>query len=205
MYAREALCGCGELAGPALILDSLATLVLEPGFVARVDDHGAVWIEADAVASRVRAPASAGELAPDPLRIEVFHHQFMAIAEQMGDVLRRTALSTNIRERLDFSCAVFDGDGDLVANAPHIPVHLGAMGETVRTVRAAFPRATAGDVFVTNDPDAGGSHLPDVTVVTPVFDEAGVVRFFSASRGHHADIGGPTPGSMGGTFTIRCR
>jgi 5-oxoprolinase (ATP-hydrolysing) len=114
----------------------------------------------------------------------------------MGAVLQRTALSTNIRERLDFSCAVFDRHGGLVANAPHIPVHLGAMGGSVRAVLEAHPRPAPGDVFATNDPAGGGSHLPDVTVVTPVHDAGGELLFFTASRGHHADIGGTTPGSM---------
>jgi 5-oxoprolinase (ATP-hydrolysing) len=131
----------------------------------------------------------------DPVQLEIFNNLFMSIAEQMGTVLRRTALSTNIRERLDFSCAVFDPQGGLVANAPHIPVHLGAMGETVRACLEAFPEPRPGDVFVSNDPAAGGSHLPDVTVVTPVFD-GDALRFFTASRGHHAEIGGITPGSM---------
>jgi 5-oxoprolinase (ATP-hydrolysing) len=128
--------------------------------------------------------------------LEVFNHLFMSVAEQMGTVLRRTALSTNIRERLDFSCAVFDQHGGLVANAPHIPVHLGAMAESVRAVIEAHPVVLPGDVFVTNDPARGGSHLPDVTVVSPVHDGQGVLRFLCASRGHHADIGGTTPGSM---------
>jgi 5-oxoprolinase (ATP-hydrolysing) len=114
----------------------------------------------------------------------------------MGTVLRRTSISTNIRERLDFSCAVFDRDAGLVANAPHIPVHLGAMGESVAAVIREHPAPEPGDVFVTNDPSAGGSHLPDITVVTPVHDAAGALRFFTASRGHHADVGGITPGSM---------
>jgi 5-oxoprolinase (ATP-hydrolysing) len=126
----------------------------------------------------------------------VFGNRFMSIAEQMGAVLRNTSVSTNIKERLDYSCAVFDGSGGLVANAPHIPVHLGAMAETVRSVRAAFPVLREGDVVVTNDPAAGGSHLPDVTAVTPVFCEDEVPAFFVASRGHHADIGGLTPGSI---------
>jgi len=120
---------------------------------------------------------------------------FMSIAEQMGAVLRNTAVSTNIKERLDYSCAVFDREGGIVANAPHIPVHLGAMGATVRAVKAKLPDLRAGDAIVTNDPAEGGSHLPDVTVVTPVFVED-VLRFFVASRGHHADLGGITPGSM---------
>jgi 5-oxoprolinase (ATP-hydrolysing) len=144
----------------------------------------------------------AGDLSrPDPVRLEVFGNRFMSIAEQMGAVLRNTAVSTNIKERLDYSCAVFDREGGLVANAPHIPVHLGAMGETVRAVRERLPDLRRGDVVVTNDPFQGGSHLPDVTVVTPIFTgssptDASPPRFFVASRGHHADLGGTTPGSM---------
>src|SRR5262249_30970883 len=135
--------------------------------------------------------------ARDPLRIELFNNLFMSIAEQMGAVLQNTARSVNIKERMDFSCAVFDGLGDLVANAPHVPVHLGSMGESVRAVKARHPVMNAGDSFILNNPFAGGTHLPDITVVTPVFlgnDEA--PAFFVASRGHHADIGGHTPGSM---------
>jgi 5-oxoprolinase (ATP-hydrolysing) len=128
--------------------------------------------------------------------LEVFNNQFKSIAEQMGVVLQRTAMSTNIRDRLDFSCAVFDPEGGLVANAPHIPVHLGAMSESVRAVLAAHPTTTPGQVFVTNDPAGGGSHLPDITVVTPVHDRDGALLFVVASRGHHADVGGLTPGSM---------
>ena len=121
--------------------------------------------------------------------------RFMSIAEQMGAVLRNTAVSTNIKERLDYSCAVFDREGGIVANAPHIPVHLGAMGATVRAVKRKIPDLRAGDAIVSNDPAEGGSHLPDVTVVTPVFED-GALRFFVASRGHQADLGGITPGSM---------
>jgi 5-oxoprolinase (ATP-hydrolysing) len=127
---------------------------------------------------------------------EVLGHRITAIAQQMGVVLQRTALSTNIRERLDFSCAVFDARGDLVTNAPYIPVHLGAMPESIRGVLAAHPRPPPGAVYVTNDPAAGGSHLPDITVISPVHDERGALRFFVASRGHHADVGGTLPGSM---------
>src|SRR5262249_30093323 len=126
---------------------------------------------------------------------EIFAHRFMSIAEQMGTVLRRTALSTNIRERLDFSCAMFDREGGLVANAPHLPVHLGAMGESVAAIAAQHPDPAPGDAFATNDPAAGGSHLPDITVVTPVYVD-GTLAFWVASRGHHADVGGITPGSM---------
>jgi len=142
------------------------------------------------------APSIAPGAAPDPVLLEVFNNLFMSIATQMGSALRRTALSTNIRERLDFSCAVFDRDGGLVANAPHIPVHMGAMGESVRHVVTAHPQPRPGDVYATNDPAAGGSHLPDVTVVTPIHDDRGSLILFTASRGHHADIGGITPGSM---------
>lgn len=133
--------------------------------------------------------------AVDPVRLEIFHNHFGSIAEQMGQVLRRTACSTNVKERLDFSCALFTRDGSLVVNAPHIPVHLGAMSETVRAILRDIPDLAPGDVIVTNDPYRGGSHLPDVTVVSPVFLE-GALRFFVASRAHHADIGGLVPGSM---------
>jgi 5-oxoprolinase (ATP-hydrolysing) len=130
--------------------------------------------------------------------LEVFNNLFMSIAEQMGATLENTAYSVNIKERLDFSCAVFDADGNLVANAPHMPVHLGSMGESVRTViRENAGTMKPGDVFVLNAPYNGGTHLPDITVITPVFDEAGeTMLFYVGSRGHHADIGGKTPGSM---------
>ena len=178
--------------GPRLILDATGTVVVDEGFVARVDDRRVLRLED---IEGVRPPARVST-ALDPVRLEVFNSLFMSVAEEMGVVLQRTALSTNIRERLDFSCAVFDGDGQLVANAPHIPVHLGAMSESVKGIIAAHPTPALGDVFVTNDPAGGGSHLPDVTVVTPVHDEQGNLQFFTASRGHHADIGGLTPGSM---------
>jgi 5-oxoprolinase (ATP-hydrolysing) len=133
----------------------------------------------------------------DPVMLEVFNNQFAAIAEQMGITLRNTASSVNIKQRLDFSCALFTPSGDLVVNAPHIPVHLGAMSETVKHVVSANPQISPGDVFVTNDPYCGGSHLPDVTVVTPVHDtDAGRLLFFTASRAHHAELGGISPGSM---------
>ncbi len=191
VYAREELVPGRELAGPALILEQTGTLVCDHGFALRMDARGRILLEDRSGASaRAELPTEA-----DPVRLEIMNNLFMSIAEQMGTVLRRTALSTNIRERLDFSCALFDPEGGLVANAPHIPVHLGAMGETVRAVRAAHPTPEPGDVFVSNDPAAGGSHLPDVTAVTPVFI-GGELRFYTASRGHHADVGGITPGSM---------
>ena len=181
------------LDGPLLLLDATQTVVVEPGFRAKLDPRRTLIIE-DLEPTAHRATSSTDEL--DPVRLEVFNSLFMSVAEEMGVVLQRTALSTNIRERLDFSCAVFDRDGLLVANAPHIPVHLGAMSESVKGVLAAHPNPNAGDVFATNDPAGGGSHLPDITVVTPVHDDRGALLFFTASRGHHADIGGTTPGSM---------
>jgi len=192
VFAREALPGGTRLAGPALVLEATGTLVVDPGFELEIDAEGRIALID--VAGEAARPGESTEV--DPVRLEIMNNLFMSIAEQMGIVLRRTALSTNIRERLDFSCAVFDRDAGLVANAPHIPVHLGAMGESVRAVLAAHPDPRPGDVFVTNDPAAGGSHLPDITVVTPVHDAAGRLRFFTASRGHHSDVGGITPGSM---------
>jgi 5-oxoprolinase (ATP-hydrolysing) len=192
VYEREDLGSGHQLEGPAIVLESTGTVVLDPGFRARVDDHGVLILEDQGVRAERREVDLSGA---DPVRLEVFGNRFMSIAEQMGAVLRNTALSTNIKERLDYSCAVFDRDGGLVANAPHIPVHLGAMGATVRAIRAAIPDLAEGDAIITNDPAQGGSHLPDVTVVTPVFLER-ELRFFVASRGHQADLGGTTPGSM---------
>lgn len=195
IFERDAIGANGRVDGPALVLDATGCIVVEPDFALSLDDHGRAWLERFVdEASEVGGERASTER--DPVRLELFFNQFMSIAEQMGVVLRRTSLSTNIRERLDFSCAVFDGDGGLVANAPHIPVHLGAMGETVRAVIAAHPAPEPGEAFVTNDPAGGGSHLPDITVVTPVHDDDGTLRFFVASRGHHADVGGTTPGSM---------
>ncbi len=193
LYAREQLPVGASLAGPALVLEEIGTLVLDPGFRLRVQADGVLRLEDEAGPGRPQRQ----ELEPaDPVRLEVFAHRFMSIAEQMGAVLRNTSISTNIKERLDYSCAVFDAEAGLVANAPHIPVHLGAMGETVRVVKQRFPDLAPGDVVATNDPAAGGSHLPDVTLVSPVFAGAAQPAFFVASRGHHADIGGIAPGSM---------
>jgi 5-oxoprolinase (ATP-hydrolysing) len=191
---REALRAGDAIRGPALIREAIATTVVEPGWEARVTPLNHL------VLHRVRARAEA-RLAdasrPDPVMLELFNSLFMAIAEQTGVVLQNTSLSVNIKERLDFSCALFDATGQLIANAPHVPVHLGAMGESVRTViRARGSTLRPGDVVALNNPYNGGTHLPDVTVITPVFDEAGKeILFFVGSRGHHADIGGLTPGS----------
>jgi 5-oxoprolinase (ATP-hydrolysing) len=189
---REELPRSSRFVGPAIILEATGTIVVEPGFEGIVDGDGVILLE-DRGAAVARGK---DDTSLDPVRLEIFNNLFMSIAEQMGVVLQRTALSTNIRERLDFSCALFDRTGGLVANAPHIPVHLGAMGESIRGVLAAHPRICAGDVFVTNDPAGGGSHLPDITVVTPVHDARGELAFFCANRGHHSDVGGTTPGSM---------
>ncbi|MBK7075402.1 MAG: hydantoinase B/oxoprolinase family protein [Myxococcales bacterium] len=183
--------------GPALLLDPHTTIVVDVGWRARVaagdvhlDDH------AGATHPAARAAPPAPPAHPDPVLLEVYGHRFMAIATQMGAALERTATSVNIRERRDFSCALFDASGDLIANAPHVPVHLGAMGETVRALLAAHPAPPPGTSYACNDPAAGGSHLPDVTVITPVHDAAGALAFIVANRGHHADVGGLTPGSM---------
>ncbi|HEY3495433.1 MAG TPA: hydantoinase B/oxoprolinase family protein [Polyangiaceae bacterium] len=185
-----------ELCGPLIVDEATGTLVIEPGFSIQRRPDGLLVAR-----EREREPGASARGAtvhqrPDPVLLEVMGRRFMSIAEQMGHVLRRTAFSTNIRERLDFSCALFDARADLVANAPHIPVHLGAMSDSVRAVVARHPDLAPGDVFVTNDPALGGSHLPDLTVVAPVHDASGVLRFFTASRGHHADVGGVVPGSM---------
>jgi 5-oxoprolinase (ATP-hydrolysing) len=180
--------------GPAVIAERNATTVVEPGWRARVTalDH--------LVLERVqpRETRHAIGTAVDPVMLEVFNNLFMNIAEQMGLQLQNTAYSVNIKERLDFSCALFDAEGNLIANAPHMPVHLGSMSESIKTVIARNAGSMRpGDVFVLNDPYHGGTHLPDVTVVTPVFDEASdAILFYVGSRGHHADIGGTTPGSM---------
>ncbi|GEO82827.1 hydantoinase B/oxoprolinase family protein [Pararhodospirillum oryzae] len=192
VYARDALEPGMVIPGPALILETGATTVVDPAWQAGVMPGGILELVRRG-ARPVRPTVGTGA---DPLRLALFNARFMAIAEQMGAVLRNTAHSVNIKERLDFSCAVFDPWGALVANAPHVPVHLGSMGESVRAIRAAHLGAMgAGDVFVTNAPYNGGTHLPDLTVVTPYFHR-GDILFWVASRGHHADIGGLTPGSM---------
>ncbi len=191
VWPREVLRPGQRVCGPAIVVEDTATIVLEPGFVAELDVGGCLIARDE----RGGAAAVVGD-ARDPVLREVLGHRITAIAEQMGVVLQRTALSTNIRERLDFSCAVFDARGELVTNAPYIPVHLGAMPESIRGVLAAHPEPPPGAVYVTNDPSAGGSHLPDITVISPVHDAAGRLCFFVASRGHHADVGGIEPGSM---------
>ncbi|HEY6081656.1 MAG TPA: hydantoinase B/oxoprolinase family protein [Polyangiaceae bacterium] len=195
---RESLEPGVSLTGPAIVAELTGTIVLEPGFSLGAEAGGLLRVTPRAVPTPELAPraSAAPPASADPVLLEIYANRFMSIAEQMGRTLQLTAMSVNIRERLDFSCAVFDARGELIANAPHIPVHLGAMSESVKAVLEAHPTLEAGDVFVTNDPARGGSHLPDITVVAPVHDADGQLRFFSAARGHHADVGGSTPGSM---------
>jgi 5-oxoprolinase (ATP-hydrolysing) len=183
------------LAGPALLIEPHQTIVVEPGWVAELTPARAIVLTRAATPSASLHSARAEGTQADPVLLEVFANLFMAIAEDMGATLQNTASSVNIKERLDFSCAIFDADGGLVANAPHMPVHLGSMGDCVTAIMAKHPSMMPGDAFITNAPYDGGTHLPDITVVAPVFID-GSCRFFVASRGHHADIGGISPGSM---------
>lgn len=184
------------ITGPAIILEPHQSVIVEPGWSASLTARGDLVLTR--TQPRTRPAALPAGHAPDPILLEVFANRFRAIAEDMGQALRATARSVNIKERLDFSCAVFNAAGELVANAPHVPVHLGSMDSAVGAVREAFATAMRpGDSFMLNAPYSGGTHLPDITVVTPVFLEAGSPpSFFVASRGHHADIGGLAPGSM---------
>ncbi len=244
VFLRDELQPGARIRGPAIVIEPISTIVIEPGWMAELTRYNDILLrrieEPAKLGREVQAPegsyadqpAQSNERSerepppdtrqqekqhqpslqiaptePDPIMLELFHNHFASVAEQMGATLQKTALSTNVKERLDFSCAIFTADGDLVANAPHIPVHLGAMSESVKQLLKDVPAMQPGEVYVTNDPYRGGSHLPDVTVVTPVFEqpeEAQGARagdrprllFFTASRAHHAEIGGITPGSM---------
>ncbi|MET3856997.1 hydantoinase B/oxoprolinase family protein [Rhizobium sp. OAE497] len=179
--------------GPAIVIEPNQTIVIEDGWRAKLTAHDHI------VLTRIKAlpERTAIGTKADPVMLEIFNNLFMSIAEQMGVTLQNTAYSVNIKERLDFSCAVFDAEGNLVANAPHMPVHLGSMDASVATAIRENPVIHPGDVFLINAPYNGGTHLPDLTVCTPVFDAEGTrIRFWVASRGHHADIGGIAPGSM---------
>jgi 5-oxoprolinase (ATP-hydrolysing) len=210
-YELQALSPGQSFTGPALIIDSMTTTVLLAGWTCRVGAEKCLTLyHAQQGANRELAERPSGQPAErqsatgdpgitpvDPVMLEIFNRRFVSIASQMGTVLQKTSSSVNVKERMDFSCALFTGNGELVVNAPHIPVHLGAMSETVRATIESNKDASVGDVFVTNDPYAGGSHLPDVTVVSPVFDSTeGKLIFWVASRSHHAEIGGIAPGSM---------
>ncbi|EST19118.1 hydantoinase B/oxoprolinase family protein [Streptomyces roseochromogenus] len=194
LFRREDLRPGDSVEGPAILSEADATTVVDPGWRATADEHGDLAL----TRSRPRPARTAVGTTVDPVMLEVFNNLFMSVAEQMGVRLESTAHSVNIKERLDFSCALFDPDGNLIANAPHIPVHLGSMGESIKEVLHRNEGSLRpGDVYAINDPYHGGTHLPDITVVTPVFDEADErLLFLVASRGHHAEIGGISPGSM---------
>lgn len=201
VFTREQLQPGDRLTGPAIVCEPTSTVVIEPDFTATIASRGEIIITDDrrSVAPSASEPHQHRHRAEDidPVTLEIFNNLFAAIAEQMGVTLQMTSFSTNVKERLDFSCAIFTPTGDLVVNAPHIPVHLGAMSETVKQLLAEIDDPAPGDVYVTNDPFRGGSHLPDVTVVTPVHDDVtGELIFLTASRAHHSEIGGIVPGSM---------
>ena len=191
---REALAVGAGVDGPALIIEPHQTIVVEQGWRAEITAKNHVVMTRVEPMPRREAIGTKA----DPVMLEIFNHLFMSIAEQMGVTLQNTAYSVNIKERLDFSCALFDREGRLIANAPHMPVHLGSMDRSVESIiRDNKGRIRPGDVFALNAPYNGGTHLPDITVCTPVFDERGeTILFWTASRGHHADIGGTAPGSM---------
>ncbi|WP_292467935.1 hydantoinase B/oxoprolinase family protein [Methanolobus sp.] len=190
VYRREAIAGT-KVNGPAIIVEANTTVVIEPGWQAEVTENQELVLERTIPLPKRESIGTEA----DPVMLEIFNNRFMSIAQHMGYTLQNTAYSVNIKERLDFSCALFDCEGNLIANAPHIPVHLGSMGESVRAIIRKFPDMEPGDVFMLNSPFEGGTHLPDITVITPVF-HAGNVAFYVASRGHHADVGGITPGSI---------
>jgi 5-oxoprolinase (ATP-hydrolysing) len=192
VHDRDRLRPGERVAGPAIVVEANGTLVVEPDWEARMDPYGQLLLH------RVEALAGGRAIGTtvDPVMLEIFNNLFMSIAEQMGAVLENTAVSVNIKERLDFSCALFDRHGELVANAPHVPVHLGSMSESIKSVIRQYGGSMKeGDAYMLNAPYNGGTHLPDITVIKPVF-QGGEVPFYVATRGHHADIGGITPGSM---------
>ncbi len=201
-YSRENLSSDLDIQGPALIVDSTSSIFLEVGWQAKVDTHGCLLLEADFSNLLIKYyQGSSSIIQPDSVLLELYRHRFTSIAKKMGERLKKTSRSVNIRERMDFSCALFDKQGCLVANAPHIPVHLGSMGETVveliREISSGKrPPLHSSETILTNDPFKGGTHLPDITAITPVFAGSDEPLFYVACRGHHEDIGGITPGSM---------
>ena len=194
VFSRDRLAVGNALEGPAIIIEANSTIVIEPGWSARLTRRNHLVLTRISALARMAAVGTQ----VDPVRLEIFNNLFMSIAEQMGTTLQNTSHSVNIKERLDFSCAIFDAHGELVANAPHIPVHLGSMGESVQSViRHCSKTMKPGDAYAINAPYNGGTHLPDITVITPIYDDAGEhILLYVGSRGHHADIGGLTPGSM---------
>ncbi|MEM6476599.1 MAG: hydantoinase B/oxoprolinase family protein [Pseudomonadota bacterium] len=196
LFDRAALAHGHTITGPAIITEETGTIVVEPGWEGAVDADLCLILRLKSVAATAQFSEQTATTC-DPVKLEIFASQFMSIAEQMGIVLRNTSQSVNVKERLDFSCALFDARGDLIANAPHVPVHLGSMDASVKTIIESGASISPGDAFVHNNPHKGGSHLPDVTVVSPVFDAKDeAVLFYIASRAHHEDIGGISPGSM---------
>ena len=192
VYIRDMLLPGHKVKGPAIIIEPHQTVVVEHGWQAELTAKNHLVLKRVQKLARTRAIGTHA----DPVMLEVFNNLFMSIAEQMGVALQNTAYSVNIKERLDFSCAVFDGNGSLVANAPHMPVHLGSMDRAVETIiRENKGKIRPGDAYAINAPYNGGTHLPDITICTPVFDGKKIL-FWVASRGHHADVGGISPGSM---------
>ena len=187
VYMRNALTSGSKLDGPAIIIEPDQTIVVEPGWSAEINQYDHVVLTHESAPTRATTSTEV-----DPVQLEVFSNRFMAVAEQMGEALRLTARSVNIKERLDFSCAIFDSSGDLVANAPHVPVHLGSMDRSIRALMTSRgDEMRPGDVYMSNAPYNGGTHLPDITVMTPIFGEDHkTIEFYVASRGHHEDVGG---------------
>ncbi len=198
-WQRDTLAPETLITGPTLIIELTGTNVIEVGWQAKITAQGNLVLtqQQSALNQSTVKISKINHNQPDPIQLEIFHNLFQAIAEQMGITLQNTSASVNIKERLDFSCALFDAQGELVANAPHIPVHLGSMGQTVKTLlETKGAQLQPSQVYASNNPYSGGTHLPDITVITPIFLESDQPQFFVASRGHHADIGGITPGSM---------
>ncbi|WP_292372362.1 hydantoinase B/oxoprolinase family protein [Methanosarcina sp. UBA411] len=193
VFQREELKPGTCISGPAVLIEKNTTIVIEPDWKGVITERDHLFLKREITLSTLRAIGTD----VDPVMLEIFNNRFMSVAEQMGFTLQNTAHSVNIKERLDFSCALFDREGNLVANAPHIPVHLGSMGECVKAlIQTKLKEIHTGDVYLINSPYHGGTHLPDITVVTPMFGSSGEILFYLASRGHHADVGGISPGSM---------
>ncbi len=191
VFRRESLFPGFTFTGPAIISENYSTVVADPDWSILVDEYNNIILSNNLSLT----PSYNESTEKDPVRLELFNNIFTSIAANMGVTLQKTSLSVNVKERLDFSCAILDSDGELVVNAPHIPIHLGAISECVKALKKNISELLPGDVYVSNDPNLGGSHLPDVTVMTPVFDNQGKLIFFTASRAHHAEIGGIYPGS----------
>lgn len=187
-----------EIVGPAIIVEPTGTNIIEPDWVGTLTEKTYLILTHESTGITASAQTEKNLDRPDPVKLEIFNNLLKSIAEEMGIVLQNTSYSVNIKERLDFSCAIFDRAGQLIANAPHIPVHLGSMSETVTSlIQACGQTLKPGDVYISNNPYNGGTHLPDITAITPIFLPTQTTPiFYVASRGHHTDLGGITPGSM---------